>query len=189
MGTPYVTNATTFLVETLCGLYLLILMLRFLLQLFRADFYNPVSQFIVTATHPPLKPLRRFVPGYKGIDTACLVLMFVLQLATLWLLRQLGGNVQGSLLVLAFAELINLTLQVFFFAILFQVILSWVGQNRSSPITTVLYRLTEPLLGPARRVIPSMGGMDISPIPVMIGIQLMGFLVVDPLRDVARLVG
>ena len=81
----HVGNAATFLVETLFGLYILVVMLRFLLQWVGADFYNPLSQFIVRATQPPLAPLRRMIPAARGIDTASVVLLVVLQLGELWL--------------------------------------------------------------------------------------------------------
>ena len=85
MGGSYVGNAATFLIETLFGLYILIVMLRFLLQWARADFYNPVSQFILKATQPPLTPLRRIIPGFAGLDLAAIVFMFTLKFVELWL--------------------------------------------------------------------------------------------------------
>jgi YggT family protein len=125
---PYADNAATFLIQTLFGLYIAIVMLRFLFQLVRADFYNPVSQFVVRATNPPLKLLRRFIPGVAGIDLSAVVLMLALQLVELSLIFGLRGADPGILTlgVLSIAELINLTLNVFFFSILIQVILSWV---------------------------------------------------------------
>ena len=92
MGNPYIGNAATFLVNTLFGIYILIVMLRFLFQLVRADFYNPVSQFIVRATNPPLRPLRRFIPGLGGIDLAAPILMLALKLMELWLVYQILGH-------------------------------------------------------------------------------------------------
>lgn len=110
MGGPYVGNAATFLIQTLFGLYILLVMLRFLLQWVRADFYNPVSQFIVKATQPPLAPLRRIIPGVAGLDVAALVFMFALKLIELWLVIGLMGKDAplGALAVLSVSELLGL---------------------------------------------------------------------------------
>ena len=160
MGGSYVGNAATFLIETVFGLYILLIMLRFLLQWARADFYNPVSQFIVTATQPPLTPLRRIIPGFAGLDLAALVL--------------------------SIAELLGLLINVFIFSILIQVIISWVNPGMHNPVMGLLHSLTEPLLGPARRVIPPISGLDLSPIVVIVFLQLVSMLAVAPIRDLAR---
>jgi YggT family protein len=187
MGSPYAGNATTFLVHTVFGLYILIVMLRFLFQLVRADFYNPLSQFIVRATNPPLVYLRRFIPGVWGIDLSAVALMVALQLIELWIIFAVrGADAQlAGLLVLALAELLNLTLNVFFFSILIQVILSWVNPGAHTPVTSLLHSLNEPLLGPARRLLPPFSGLDLSPLLALIALKLAEFLVVDPVRGVA----
>ena len=133
MGGSYIGNAATFLIETLFFLYILILMLRFLLQWVRADFYNPVSQFIVKATQPPLAPLRRIIPGLAGLDMAALVFMFALKLLELWLVTGLLGMSPqiGGLVMLSIAELLSLLINVFKFSILIQVIISG-GRGRKS---------------------------------------------------------
>ena len=188
MGGSYVGNAATFLIETIFGLYILIVMLRFLLQWARADFYNPVSQFIVKATQPALKPLRKIIPGLGGLDMAALVFMITLKLAELWLVTGLLGLSPqiGGLLILSIAELLGLLINVFIFSILIQVIISWVNPGMYNPVMGLLHGLTEPLLGPARRVIPPISGLDLSPIVVIIILQLTSMLAVAPLRDLAR---
>jgi YggT family protein len=188
MGGPYVGNAATFLVETIFGLYILVVMLRFLLQLVRADFYNPVSQFIVKATQPPLTPLRRVIPGIAGIDVASVVLLLALKSIELWIVIGLSGHgsaAPAGILMLSMAELTRLALNVFLFSILIQVIISWVNPGLYNPVTSLLHTLNEPLLGPARRAIPPISGLDLSPLVVLIALQLASMLVVAPLRDVA----
>lgn len=173
----FLTEAGILLVEVVFGLYLLAVLLRFLFQLARADFYNPISQFLVAFTNPLLKPLRRLIPGLYGIDLASLVLLLVLKCIELYLLLLLGGVAVQWLPIVAAAtvDLLRLTLNVYFFAILIRVILSWfmpygIHQN---PAGSLLVSLTEPLLRPARRLIPPIGGLDLSPIAVIVILQLM----------------
>jgi YggT family protein len=188
MGGSYVGNAATFLIETIFGLYILIVMLRFLLQWARADFYNPVSQFIVKVTQPALKPLRKIIPGIGGLDAAALVFMIILKLVELWLVTGLLGLSPqiGGLVILSIADLLGLLINVFIFSILIQVIISWVNPGMYNPVMGLLHSLTEPLLGPARRVIPPISGLDLSPIVVIIILQLTSMLAVSPLRGLAR---
>ena len=188
MGNPYVGNASTFLISTLFGLYILIVMLRFLLQLVRADFYNPISQFIVKATDPPLRPLRRHIPGLSGIDLSTLLLMLGLKIVELWLTFRVSGQSAQfmGLVVISVAELLSLALNVFLVCILIQVVLSWVNPGAYNPATKLLYSLNEPLLTPARRLIPPISGLDLSPIVVLIAIQLIKILVVAPIIDMGR---
>lgn len=188
MGNSYVGNAGTFLISTLFGLYILLVMLRFLLQLVRADFYNPISQFVVKATDPPLRPLRRHVPGLAGIDLSTLVLMLGLKIVELWLTFKVSGQSAqfAGLLIISVAELLSLALNVFLVSILIQVVLSWVNPGAYNPATKLLYSLNEPLLTPARRLIPPISGLDLSPIVVLIAIQLIKILVVAPIVDMGR---
>ena len=188
MGGSYVGNAATFLIETVFGLYILLVMLRFLLQWARADFYNPVSQFIVKATQLPLKPLRKIIPGIGGLDMAALVFMIMLKFVELWLVTGVMGMSPqiGGLVVLSLAGLLGLLINVFIFSILIQVIISWVNPGMYNPVMGLLHSLTEPLLGPARRVIPPISGLDLSPIVVIIVLQLASMLAVAPIRDLAR---
>ncbi|NIR29140.1 MAG: YggT family protein [Gammaproteobacteria bacterium] len=188
MGTPYANNAATFLVGTLFGLYILIVMLRFLFQVVRADFYNDISQFVVKLTEPLLRPLRGFVPGLAGTDLSPVVLMLALKVLELWLTYRVIGhsaNLTG-LFVLSAGELLSLAINVFFFSILIQVILSWVNPGAYNPVISILYSLNEPLLGPARRLIPPLGGLDLSPIAVIIALQLVSLLLVAPITDMGR---
>ena len=187
----HIGNAATFLVETLFGLYILIVMLRLLLQWARADFYNPLSQFIVRATQPVLAPMRRTLPSVGGIDLACVVFLVALQFAELWMVTGLLGQraPASALLVFSIAELVELAIYVFLFSILIQVIMSWINPGSYNPVLGVLYSLNEPLLAPARRIVPPIGGLDLSPIAVMVALQLVAILLVGPLRQLAGTLG
>jgi len=188
MGGSYAGNAGVFLVQTLFGLYIGAVMIRFMLAVVRADFYNPVSQFLVKITNPPLVPLRRIIPSVAGIDMASMVLMLVLQMLELFVIGLISGLSfnPGGLVVMAFAELLGLLFQIYFITILIQVVLSWVSPGGYNPAVALLYSLNEPLLGRARRLLPPIHGFDLSPIVVMIGIQLMTILLVAPIRDLGR---
>ena len=188
MGTPYIGNAATFLIQTAFWFYILLVMVRFLLQLVRADFYNPVSQFIVKATNPPLKPLRRMIPGLYKVDTASIVLMFVLKYIELTLISAILGHPGSAagLAVLSIAGLLSLMVNVFLFAIIIQVVISWINPGVYNPIIVLLHSLTEPLLWPARRVISPAAGLDLSPIIVIVVLTLISMLVVAPINDIGR---
>lgn len=180
----YFSNPMTFLVEVIFGLYTLVVMLRFLLQVVKADFYNPLSQFIVKATTPVLNPLRRIIPSIAGMDTASLVLAWLVKSLQWILILVIAGAADrwASAFILAIPDLVSLTIDIFLYAILIQVILSWVAPHGHNPATSILYSLTEPLLGPARRRIPPMGGLDLSPMVVMVVLVLLKMLIVPPIR-------
>ncbi|WP_455198660.1 YggT family protein [Kaarinaea lacus] len=185
MGGSYAGNAGVFLIQTLFGLYIGAIMIRFLLALVRADFYNPVSQFLVKVTNPPIIPLRRIIPSMMGIDMASVILMLALQAAELMLIAAVKGfGIHPlGLIVLSVGGLLSLLFQIYFFTILIQVILSWVAPGNYNPAIALLYSLNEPLLGRARRILPPIHGFDLSPILVMIILQLLTFLVIHPIND------
>lgn len=186
-GTPYFSEAGVFLIRTAFGFYLLALMLRFLLQWVRADFYNPLVQFLVRITNPPLLPLRRYVPGLYGLDMACVLLMFVLALIEWGLILSLVGRGPGlaGLLLLAVVELLGLALDVFLWAVIIQALMSWFVRDPHNPLYGLLYRLTSPVLRPAQRLLPLVGGVDLSPLLAVVVLQLGAILVIAPLRDLA----
>lgn len=188
MGVGYLANPTVFLIQVLFGLYLLAVLLRFLLQLFRADFYNPLSQFIIKITGPVLRPLRRIIPAVGKIDTASLVLLWLLQALELALIALILGfqNLLWSLLW-AIPELVALCINLFLIVILIQVILSWVTPGGARhPASGLLYALSEPLLRPARRLLPPLSGLDFSPLVVMVGLVLLRMLLLPPLQHITR---
>jgi YggT family protein len=184
-GNPYVSNAAAYLLDTVFSIYILMIMLRFLLQWVRADFYNPVCQFLVKATNPPLRPLRRVIPGLWGIDLASIILMLALQMLAFWLIQMTGGLTMAvpGLLVISISELFALALNVFLISILIQVVLSWINPGAYNPLVSLLHSLNEPVLRPIRRMLPNTGGIDFSPLVILLLIQMTKMLVVAPLRD------
>ena len=191
MSGDYLTNPIIFLVKTLFDLYILVVLLRFFLQATRADFYNPISQFVVKLTSPLLLPLRRVVPPVAGLDTASLILAWLLKTVELVVITALagGGLVLWGALLMAVPELVESTIDLFFWAILIQAILSWVSPGTYNPAAALLYSLTLPLLRPAQRLIPPIGGLDLSPMAVMIGLVLLKMLLLPPLRTLAAALG
>jgi YggT family protein len=182
-------NAGVFLVHVAFGLYLLVVMLRLLLQLVRADYYNPLVQALVKLTDPPLKPLRRVVPGVAGMDTAALVLLLLLQIVELLIVAWLIGISlpAATLLLGSIAKLLDLLLSIYLWTILIRVIASWVSPNAYHPALQLVERLTDPVITPVRRVLPDLGGLDFSPLVALVGIQLLRMLLVTPIADLAGL--
>lgn len=172
------TNVSTFLVDTLFTLYIAVVMLRLLLAWAKADFYNPISQFLVKATNPVLVPLRRVIPSIGQLDTASVVLALALKTLQLWLLTAIAGISIGipGLIVAAVFQLLQLVIYIYIFSIIIQAILSWVAptaQMYGNPAAALLYSLNEPLLKPARRMLPDIGGLDLSPLVVIIGLNVL----------------
>lgn len=187
MVASYTGNAFAFLINALVGFYLIAIMLRVLLQVVRADFYNPICQFLVRITNPALKPLRRVVPGFMGIDMAGVVLLLIIQTLELMLLSWLTGPVLHfpGVLLLAVTELVRLMIYIFIFAIVVMALLSWVNPDPRNPVVPLLWRLTNPIMAPARQLIPAFGGIDISPMLVIILLLFLVRLLLDPLSAFA----
>jgi YggT family protein len=179
MSSNYFTNPVEFLISTMFSLYILAVMLRFLLGAVRADFYNPVSQFLVRVTNPVLVPLRKIVPSIGKFDTAAIVLMILLQLVSLILIVLLrGGGIPVSrLIILTLAELLSLGINVFIIAIIVQVIISWINPGSYNPVISLLYSLTTPVLRPIQQLIPPISGIDLSPLFALIGLQVLRMLI------------
>lgn len=168
-------NAGIFLTHILFGMYIMLLLLRVLLQWHRANYQNPVCQLIGKLTNPVIIPLRKIIPRFKRLDTAALVLAYVLNYLKLLITNYLHAGVLFilPLIPLAFVDLAVQFCKLLVYAILFMIILSWLSPGVYNPISEVLYLITEPLLRPVRRLIPPIAGFDISPIPVMIGLGLV----------------
>ena len=180
MSSNYLANPLEFLVTTLFSLYILAVMLGFILGAVRADFYNPVSQFLVRITNPLLKPLRKVIPSMGKYDTSALLLMLLLQIASLGLVVLLRG-ISVSVVTLLFAavgELVLLVINVFLFAIIIQVILSWVSPGNYNPVTALLHSITSPVMRPIQRIVPPVSGIDLSPLVAIIGLQVLRMLIV-----------
>ena len=182
-------TAAVYILQTIGSLYLLIVLLRFILQLVRADFYNPLSQFIVRATHPLLKPLRKVIPSLAGLDLASLALAIVVQLVLMALTLMLMGyglDNPVQLLVWSIIGVTALFVKVFFFALIISVILSWVAQGSQNPTVALVNQICEPLLTPIRRILPNLGGLDLSPIVAFLILNLIDMLVI---RNLAVMTG
>ena len=179
------STAFIYVIQTLGSLYLLIILLRFILQLVRADFYNPLSQFTVKATQPLLKPLRRIIPGFGGLDLASLALAILVQLVLMVVVILIAGAnpaaVGLQLLVWAIIAVTSLFLKIFFFAMIISVILSWVAPGSYNPGAQLVNQICEPLLAPFRRLLPNLGGLDISPIFAFIALNLLDRFVIGNL--------
>jgi YggT family protein len=189
MSPDFLMNPAIFLIDTLVSLYIFALLLRFLFQWMDADYYNPISQFLIKITHPPLRMLRRFIPSVGRVDTASLVLMLGLQMLGGYLIFLLQDTslTFPALTVWAFVQLLDLLFNVYFFAIIIRAVLSWVNPGSYNPAVSLLYSLTEPLLRIGRRLLPPVGGIDLSPLIPLIGIQLAKMLVLPPLQQLTTL--
>ncbi len=165
-----------YLIQTFLSLYLIAMVLRFLLQVVRADFYNPICQFLVKITNPLVIPLRRIVPSLAGLDLASLLLAILLQMASITALIFINYQALptlGMLLLGGVLGVVALVVNIYFFALLAMIILSWVAAGSRHPAIYLLYQITEPVMAPFRKMLPAMGGMDFSPILVFILINVI----------------
>jgi len=173
-------NSVNFLVNTLFDLYIMVILLRVWLQVARADFYNPFSQFIVKATQPIVAPLRRVIPSLGGWDCATIVFGYVvacLKVVSLSLIMNMAFD-PAVIAISGLVILLTAVFKIIFWVLVLRAILSWVSQGRN-PIEAVMHQLSEPLLAPVRRIIPPIGGLDLSMIVVLLGLQFVEILVND----------
>lgn len=177
-------NIGGLLVSTLGTLFMMAVLLRFLLQISRADFYNPITQMIVRVTDPGVQLFRRFIPGFKGVDFATLVFAVLIQSLLICMLIFLAGfELPGLGLVLtwAVAGIINFVLDIYFWALLISIVSSFIAPFSEHPALVLVRQLTEPIMAPFRRLLPSMGGLDLSPIFVFLAIQILKIMLVAPI--------
>ena len=171
--------ALKFLIQTLGNLFVIAVLLRFMMQLFRVPFRNPFAQFIVAITDFAVKPLRRVVPGLFGLDWACLALAWLVELVVVaagyWLdgfpFALAGGKVWPVMLGLAAVKLLSLAIYMIIGLTLVRAVLSWV--NSDNPLMPVVYELSEPFLRPLRRIIPMVSQIDLTPLVLFILCQLI----------------
>jgi len=191
MDSNYLSDPIIFLLDTVFSFYILAVLIRFLLQWVGGDFYNPISQFLVKITHPILRILRRYIPAIGKIDTSSVVLLLVLQMISDSIVLTLKGLSFSfaALALLSFSQLISLLINVFVFAIFARAILSWLNPGTFNAASNLLYSLTEPLLATCRRMVPDLGGIDLSPLIVLVGLQLAKMLIIPPLQQLISLVG
>lgn len=183
-----IAEIARYLVQTALGVLLFAVLIRLLLQLARADFYNPLSQFVVKVTNPLLRPLRRVIPSVGRLDTASVVLALAVQcVSTVVALALLGFSLGNPLLLLAWSTIgiLSLLVNIYFFGILLLIIFSWIAPHSHHPALALLYQLTEPVMAPVRRLLPPIGGLDLSPILVFVIINVLEIL----LRGLAQGLG
>ena len=175
-----VGSALAQIFNTIAGLYLLFVVARFLLQLAKADFYNPISQAVFKATDPVVRVLRSFIPGYRGVDFSSLILAFIVQsLAIPVTILLYGGAIPsvGFIITWSFIGVLNFIILFYYYALIASIVMSLVmmfsGNMNPHPILLLVWQITEPIMAPFRRVIPPMGGLDFSPIFIFLIIGLI----------------
>jgi YggT family protein len=183
-----VGSAGVFLVMTLVNLYLFIVVLRLILQFSKADFYNPISQALAKATSPLVRPLQKVIKPIGRIDLATLTIAFLVKavgLAVVYLIA--GGGIPPivSLLFGTLTGVITTLLDIYFYALIGSIILSWVAPQSSHPGVMLIYQITEPVLSPVRNILPSLGGLDLSPIFVFITINVIEIMVIGTIGQMS----
>ena len=177
-------NASVFLVQTFFGLYLILVLVRFLMQVSRADYYNPICQVVVRLTDPAIKPFNKVLPRILGIDFATLIVALLIQVVAISLVMLLTGNLifHPTYIGWALVGLASMILDIYFFALIAMVIASWIAPYSNHPAMSLIIQLTDPICTPARKLLPPMGGLDFSIILVFVVITLIDtFLVIQPL--------
>ena len=176
-------NGLLFIIDTIFDVVCFLFLGRMILQACRADFYNPISQGIVKATDPLLKPLRAIIPGYRNIDFAAFLVAWLVKsigFVVLFLVDSAALPGVGYLLIRGLFEVLSLLLTIYWFALIFVIIMSFLAPSTYHPAALLLRQVTEPILAPARRLIPPLGGLDFSPIVVfMVLIFTRDFLLPD----------
>lgn len=177
-----ITNALLFLINILADLFVFVLIARIILVWVHADYYNPMTKFVAKLSDWCVRPLKRLIPSFKDLETASLLLIFLIEVLKFFLTGLLAYHWPSFLgvLLLALSDTLKLTINVFFYAILMQVILSYFPRTHRE-IYNLLSIITAPIMRPIRRYLHPVHGFDISPIPALIGLQLIIILFVDPL--------
>ena len=181
----YFANAGQIVIQFVFVALVTLIVLRVLLQWVRANFYNPICQFVYKATNPVLMPLRKIIPAWRNLDIAGVVLAWLVTALKLVLLYATVGQTLGvlGLAVLALADLIDFVLLLYIVLVLARVVISFAGADSYHPIVPPILQLTEPVMKPFRRLIPNIGGLDFSPVVVLLAITLARVLIAKPLLD------
>ena len=181
----YFANAGQIVIQFVFGALIALIVLRVLLQWVRANFYNPICQFLYKATNPVLMPLRKIIPAWRNLDIAGIALAWLATALKLVLLYATVGQALGvlGLAVLALADLVDFVLLLYIVLILVRVVIGFVGADSYHPIVPLVMQLTEPVMKPFRRLVPNIGGLDFSPMVVLLVITLARVLIAKPLLD------
>ena len=181
----HLANAGALIVQALFGLVIGLFFFRLLMQGLRVDFRNPLSQFVYKLTNPVLIPIQKALPVVRGWNLAALLITFLLTLIETWLLYRLAGLglPVPALLVIALAMLIQFAATALLWMIIVRAVLSFVSPDPYNPVVQMLYRLSDPILKPFQKLIPPIGGLDLSPIFVVLALQLVRMLIAAPLAE------
>lgn len=173
------SDGFSFLITVLFDLTIFLFLTRFLLQLVQADFYNPISQSVVRVTHPILAPLQKIIPSIGRFNIAALLVLVAILMVKLVTMLSLRGLVADGqvLMLLAVHSAADMLLKYLYWAVIARVVLSWIAPDPRQPFTAIVADITEPLMAPVRNVLPSMGGLDFSPIIVLLGLQFVRVLI------------
>jgi len=177
-------SAGVYLIQTFVGLYVLLIMIRFLMQISRVDYYNPICQGIVKFTDPAIRPFRTFLPTIRGVDFATLAVAFVIQMMAVTIIMMLYGNPIFHPIYLAWVSLglFSMIFNIYFFALIIMVISSWIAPYSSHPALALVHQITDPICTPARKLLPPMGGLDLSIILVFAALHIIDeILVIKPI--------
>ena len=188
MSDTYLTNALIFLLSTITSFCTYVLLCRFILQMLNVDFFNPVAQAIVRMTDPALNPLRRVLPASKKYDFVAFLIAFSFQLIQIFLVTLLyksNISLSGTILI-GLANTLHKMLNLFTFSILGYVLISWLSHGGYNPLLDLIKSISLPLLSRARRLLPSFGGLDFSPMLTIILLRIIIMVVIIPLRDFGR---
>ena len=178
------TNAGFFLIEVIFDVYIIVLMLRLILQKVGASYHNPVSQLIIRLTDTLVAPLQRITPGFKGFDFAIILLVLVFEIIQMILLMWLRFDIVpgfGGTVVVAIGMIGRKLMNLYFWSIIIWALMSWIPNLQRSPTAEIVYLITDPIMRRVRRVIPTIAGFDLSPIFVLIVLQLISMLAFDPI--------
>ena len=187
----YFTNAGGLILQVVFGLVLAIVVIRVLLQATRANFYNPICQALYKATNPILMPMQKVIPSYRHWNVAGILIAWVVAMLWVWSLLALLGTAPGVLgtVVMGLAKLIDFTLMLFFWIILLRAIMSFVSADFDNPIVPLLYKLSDPILNPFQKIVPPLGGLDLSPLVATLALYLGKLLIAAPLFDFGASLG
>lgn len=176
--------ALIFIINTIAQLFLLVMLLRFWLPFVRADFRNPIAQGVLRFTSPLIVPIRRILPPIGPVDTATVVVAFALQYLTVLVILTISGVSSGILpiAITAAVDLVLLSLRLFSFAIIIHILLGWLAPGTQNPATAFIGMLVEPVLRPFRKIIPTIGMLDISPIFAIILMQAFAIFLQTSVR-------
>ncbi|MDA7773073.1 YggT family protein [Pseudomonadales bacterium] len=183
-------SAGIYLIQTFIGLYVLMIMIRFLMQISRVDYYNPICQGIVKITDPAIRPFRTVLPTIRGVNFASLTAAFIVQLIGIVMIMLLSGNPLIHPVYFAWVAigLFSMIFNIYFFALIIMVISSWIAPYSSHPALVLIHQITDPICTPARKLLPPMGGLDLSIILVFAALHIIDdILVIKPIAISLRI--